>query len=156
MTNLNVTADNFAVVRETLKAGESVNVNSVITLVSFVPNKESISVNGKKVRTPFYYVTDNNEKLTSYQLKERLNIEAEKKGKREETTFEKLWAQLSLMLAKATSEEIENALKAFQEESNKLKKAEEERRKREEEEERKEYERLKAKFEAKKGKGKNK
>lgn len=156
MKELNVTAENFAVIRETLKSGESVNVNNVITLVSFIPNTESISVNGKKVRTPFYYVTDNNEKLTSYQLKERLNIEAEKKGKREETTFAKLWAQISLMLVKATNEEIENGLKAFQGESDKRKKEEEERRKREEEEERKEYERLKAKFEAKKGKGKNK
>lgn len=153
MKNLNVTADNFSVVRETLKAGESVNVNGIVSLVSFIPNKESISANGKKVRTPFYYVTDKNERLTSYQLKEKLSIEAEKKGKREETTFAKLWAQISLMIAKATREEIENALIAFQEESNRRKKAEEERRRAAAEEERKEYERLKAKFE-KKGRGK--
>lgn len=111
MKNVQVTAENFGTIRETLKSGESCRVNNKVTLVSFVANTEKINESGKKTRTPFYYVTDKKVKLTSTQLKEKLCIEAETKGQRKETTFASLWEQAEKLAKTATISELETAAK---------------------------------------------
>ena len=122
VTTLQVTNDNFAAIREALKEGKKVNVNGKIDLTGYIANTESISANGRKVRTPFYYVGEDNKKYTSYQLKSVLGIEPETKGERKKETFSSLYERLSLMADEATEEELQTAASFFAE------KAEEKRR----------------------------
>ena len=119
---LSVTEENFQVIRETLKEGKQVRVNDKVNLTGYIANTESISANGRKVRTPFYYVGEDNKKYTSYQLKSVLGIEPETKGERKKETFASLYERLSLMAEEATEEELQTAASFFAE------KAEEKRR----------------------------
>ena len=120
--NLSVTDENFQVIRETLKAGQQVRVNDKVTLTGYISNTETISANGRKVRTPFYYVGEDGKKYTSYQLKSVLGIEPETKGERKKETFASLYERISLMADEATEEEMQTASTFFAE------KAEEKRR----------------------------
>ena len=88
---LSVTNENFQVIRESLKEGKQVRVNDKVNLTGYVANTETISANGRKVRTPFYYVGEDNKKYTSYQLKAVLGIEPETKGERKKETFSSLY-----------------------------------------------------------------
>ena len=119
---LQVTNENFAAIREALKEGKQVNVNGKIALTGYIANTESISANGRKVRTPFYYVGEDDKKYTSYQLKAVLGIEPETKGERKKETFASLYERLSLMADEATEEELQTAASFF------AQKAEEKRR----------------------------
>lgn len=119
---LSVSNENFQLVRETLKEGKQVNVNGKIALTGYIANTETISANGRKVRTPFYYVGENDKKYTSYQLKNVLGIEPETKGERKKETFASLYERLSLMAEEATEEELQTAATFF------TQKAEEKRR----------------------------
>ena len=119
---LSVTNENFQVIRESLKEGKHVRVNDKVNLTGYISNTESISANGRKVRTPFYYVSDDGNKLTSYKLKAILGIEPETKGERKKETFSSLYERLSLMAEEATEEELQTAASFFAE------KAEEKRR----------------------------
>lgn len=127
-TNANVIAlqvsnENFQVIRESLKEGKQVNVNGKVSLTGYIANTETISANGRKVRTPFYYVGEEDKKYTSYQLKAVLGIEPETKGERKKETFSSLYERLSLMSDEATEEELQTAATFFSQ------KAEEKRRK---------------------------
>lgn len=138
---LQVTNENFASIREALKEGKQVRVNDKVTLTGYIANTESISANGRKVRTPFYYVGEGEKKYTSYQLKSVLGIEPETKGERKKETFSSLYERLSLMAEEATEEELQTAAAFF------THKAEEKRRQAAEaieEEKKKLIERLKA------------
>lgn len=128
MKNVQVTAENFSLVRESLKNGESVNVNGAVVLTGFVANTEKVNPNGKKTRTPFYYVSEEGKKYTSTTLKELLGIEQETKGKREETTFAKVWEQAKGLSQAASSEELKEAAKFLQEAAKEAAKREEEER----------------------------
>ena len=119
---LQVTNENFAAIREALKEGKQVNVNGKIALTGYIANTESISANGRKVRTPFYYVGEDDKKYTSYQLKAVLGIEPETKGERKKETFANLYERLSLMADEATERELQTAAAFF------TQKAEEKRR----------------------------
>lgn len=119
---LQVSNENFQVIRETLKEGKQVRVNDKVSLTGYIANTESISANGRKVRTPFYYVGEDDKKYTSYQLKAVLGIEPETKGERKKETFSSLYERLSLMADEATEEELQTASTFFAE------KAEEKRR----------------------------
>lgn len=119
---LSVSNENFQLVRETLKEGKQVRVNDKVNLTGYIANTESISANGRKVRTPFYYVGEDNKKYTSYQLKAVLGIEPETKGERKKETFSSLYERLSLMADEATEEELQTAATFF------AQKAEEKRR----------------------------
>ena len=119
---LQVTNENFAAIREALKEGKQVNVNGKIALTGYIANTESISANGRKVRTPFYYVGEDDKKYTSYQLKAVLGIEPETKGERKKETFANLYERLSLMADEATERELQTAAAFF------AQKAEEKRR----------------------------
>lgn len=119
---LQVTNENFASIREALKEGKQVNVNGKVKLTGYIANTETISANGRKVRTPFYYVGENDKKYTSYQLKNVLGIEPETKGERKKETFSSLYERLSLMAEEATEEELQTAATFF------TQKAEEKRR----------------------------
>lgn len=119
---LQVTNENFAAIRESLKEGKQVRVNDKVTLTGYIANTESISANGRKVRTPFYYVGEEDKKYTSYQLKAVLGIEPETKGERKKETFASLYERLSLMAEEATEEELQTAATFF------TQKAEEKRR----------------------------
>ena len=110
---LQVTNENFASIREALKEGKQVNVNGKIALTGYIANTETISANGRKVRTPFYYVGENDKKYTSYQLKAVLGIEPETKGERKKETFSSLYERLSLMAEEATLEELDKAASFF-------------------------------------------
>lgn len=139
--SLQVTNENFASIREALKEGKKVSVNGKVSLTGYIANTETISANGRKVRTPFYYVGEDNKKYTSYQLKNVLGIEPETKGERKKETFANLYERLSLMAEEATQEELETAAAFF------TQKAEEKRRAAAEaieEEKKKLIERLKA------------
>ena len=120
--SLQVTNENFAAIREALKEGKKVSVNGKVLLTGYIANTESISANGRKVRTPFYYVGEDNKKYTSYQLKAVLGIEPETKGERKKETFSSLYERLSLMSDEATDEELQAAATFF------TQKAEEKRR----------------------------
>lgn len=138
---LQVTNENFASIREALKEGKKVNVNGKVNLTGYIANTETISANGRKVRTPFYYVGEGGKKYTSYQLKNVLGIEPETKGERKKETFASLYERLTLMAEEATEEELETAAAFF------TQKAEEKRRAAAEaieEEKKKLIERLKA------------
>ena len=138
---LSVTDENFQVIRETLKDGKQVRVNDKVNLTGYIANTETISANGRKVRTPFYYVGEDNKKYTSYQLKAVLGIEPETKGERKKETFANLYERLSLMADEATEEELQTAATFF------TQKAEDKRRQAAEaieEEKKKLIERLKA------------
>lgn len=130
MKTLNVTSENFSVIRETLKAGESVNVNNVVTLVSYKANTEKVNANGKKTRTPFYYISEDGKQYTSTILKTLLGIEAETKGERKETTFASIWEQAKGLANNASIEELKAAAKFLTEltkqKTEEAKKAEEE------------------------------
>ena len=119
---LSVTNENFQVIRESLKEGKQVRVNDKVSLTGYIANTETISANGRKVRTPFYYVGEDNKKYTSYQLKAVLGIEPETKGERKKETFSSLYERLSLMAEEATEEELQTAAAFF------TQKAEEKRR----------------------------
>ena len=119
---LQVTNENFAAIREALKEGKHVNVNGKVSLTGYIANTETISANGRKVRTPFYYVGEGEKKYTSYQLKAILGIEPETKGERKKETFSSLYERLSLMADEATEEELQMAATFF------TQKAEEKRR----------------------------
>lgn len=119
---LQVTNENFASIREALKEGKKVSVNGKIALTGYIANTETISANGRKVRTPFYYVGEDNKKYTSYQLKNVLGIEPETKGERKKETFANLYERLTLMAEEATEEELQTAATFF------TQKAEEKRR----------------------------
>ena len=119
---LQVTNENFASIRESLKEGKQVNVNGKVSLTGYIANTETISANGRKVRTPFYYVGEGDKKYTSYQLKAVLGIEPETKGERKKETFASLYERLSLMAEEATEEELQTAADFF------TQKAEEKRR----------------------------
>ena len=106
---LQVTNENFAAIREALKEGKKVNVNGKVSLTGYIANTESISANGRKVRTPFYYVGEGEKKYTSDQLKAVLGIEPETKGERKKETFSSLYGRLSLMADEATEEELQTA-----------------------------------------------
>ena len=125
MTNVQVTAENFGIVRESLKSGESVNVNGAVVLTSFIANTEKVNTNGKKTRTPFYYVSEEGKKYTSTTLKELLGIEQETKGKREETTLAKGWEQARGLAQAASSEELKGAAKVREEAAKEAAKREE-------------------------------
>ena len=112
---LQVTNENFAAIREALKEGKHVNVNGKVSLTGYIANTESISANGRKVRTPFYYVSEDGNKLTSYKLKAMLGIEPETKGERKKETFASLYERLSLMADEATEEELQTASTFFAE-----------------------------------------
>ena len=120
--SLQVTNENFASIREALKEGKKVNVNGKIALTGYIANTETISANGRKVRTPFYYVGEDEKKYTSYQLKAVLGIEPETKGERKKETFANLYERLTLMAEEATEEELQTAATFF------TQKAEEKRR----------------------------
>lgn len=111
MKTLNVNANNFSEIRETLKSGETVLVNNTITIVGYEANTERISENGKKVRTPFFYILENGTKVNSTKLKAMLNIEAETKGSRKETTFESIWEQAILLASAADLDVLKEAIK---------------------------------------------
>ena len=113
--SLQVTNENFAAIRETLKEGKHVNVNGKVNLIGYIANTETISANGRKVRTPFYYVGEGDKKYTSYQLKNVLGIEPETKGERKKETFANLYERLSLMADEATEEELQTAANFFAE-----------------------------------------
>ena len=119
---LQVTNENFAAIRETLKDGKQVRVNDKVNLTGYIANTESISANGRKVRTPFYYVGEDDKKYTSYQLKAVLGIDPETKGERKKETFASLYERISLMADEATEEELKTAATFF------TQKAEEKRR----------------------------
>lgn len=119
---LQVTNENFAAIREALKEGKQVRVNDKVNLTGYIANTETISANGRKVRTPFYYVGEDDKKYTSYQLKNVLGIEPETKGERKKETFANLYERLSLMAEEASEEELQTASTFFAE------KAEEKRR----------------------------
>lgn len=110
---LQVTNENFAAIREALKEGKKVSVNGKVNLTGYIANTESISANGRKVRTPFYYVGEEDKKYTSYQLKAVLGIEPETKGERKKETFSSLYERLSLMSDEATEEELQTAATFF-------------------------------------------
>ena len=112
---LSVTEENFQVIRESLKEGKQVRVNDKVNLTGYIANTESISANGRKVRTPFYYVGEGEKKYTSYQLKAVLGIEPETKGERKKETFSSLYERLSLMAEEATEEELQTAATFFAE-----------------------------------------
>ena len=122
---LQVTNENFAAIREALKEGKKVNVNGKVNLTGYIANTETISANGRKVRTPFYYVGEDEKKYTSYQLKAVLGIEPETKGERKKETFSSLYERLSLMAEEATEEELQTASTFFAEKAE-AKRAEEE------------------------------
>ena len=110
---LSVSNENFQVIRECLKGGNQVRVNDKVNLTGYIANTETISANGRKVRTPFYYVGEDNKKYTSYQLKNVLGIEPETKGERKKETFASLYERLSLMADEATEEELQTAATFF-------------------------------------------
>lgn len=112
---LQVTNENFAAIREALKEGKQVNVNGKVNLTGYVANTEAISANGRKVRTPFYYVSEDGNKLTSYKLKAILGIEPETKGERKKETFSSLYERISLMADEASEEELQTAANFFAE-----------------------------------------
>ena len=112
---LQVSNENFQVIRETLKDGKQVRVNDKVNLTGYIANTESISANGRKVRTPFYYVGEDDKKYTSYQLKAVLGIDPETKGERKKETFASLYERLSLMADEATEEELQTASTFFAE-----------------------------------------
>lgn len=112
---LQVSNENFQVIRESLKEGKQVRVNDKVTLTGYIANTETISQNGRKVRTPFYYVGEDNKKHTSYQLKNVLGIEPETKGERKKETFANLYERLSLMADEASEEELQTAASFFAE-----------------------------------------
>lgn len=120
--SLQVTNENFASIREALKGGKQVNVNGKVNLTGYIANTETISANGRKVRTPFYYVGEGEKKYTSYQLKAVLGIEPETKGERKKETFANMYERLTLMAEEATEEELQTAATFF------AQKAEEKRR----------------------------
>lgn len=111
MVQMTITAENFAALRENLKNGEPIQVNNQIILIGYEPNIERINPNGKKTRTPFYYLSEGGKKYTSTTLKEALGIEPETKGKREETTFAKVWEQAKGLAKEAMSKELKEAAK---------------------------------------------
>lgn len=115
MKELRVTSENFGAIRENLKAGESVNVNNVVTLTSYKGNTEKVNANGKKTRTPFYYISESNKVYTSTTLKALLGIEAETKGERKETTFASIWEQAKGLANNASIAELKEAAKFLQE-----------------------------------------
>lgn len=119
---LQVSNENFQVIRESLKEGKQVNVNGKVLLTGYIANTETISANGRKVRTPFYYVGEGDKKYTSYQLKAVLGIEPETKGERKKETFASLYERISLMADEASEEELQTASTFF------TRKAEEKRR----------------------------
>lgn len=114
MLQMTISAENFSAIREELKNGSAVQVNNQITLVGYEANTERVNPNGKKTRTPFYYLADNGRKYTSTTLKEALGIETETKSQREETTFAKVWEQARGLAKAATSEELKEAAKYLQ------------------------------------------
>lgn len=112
MKNLNVTAENFAVIREALKGGNVVKVNNTIVLNAYEANTEVLNeATGKYTRTPFYYIEKNGKKFTSTTLKKALGIEPETKGERKSTTFASVWAQLKGLAKDASLEELQEASK---------------------------------------------
>lgn len=111
MKNLVITAENFGTIREALKSGASVVVNDIITLVSFKANTEKVNANGKKTRTPFYYISESGKSYTSTTLKEFLGLETEKKSERKETTFATIWEQAKGLANNASIEELKAAAK---------------------------------------------
>lgn len=111
MKNLVITAENFGAIRESLKAGESVNVNNVVVLTSYKANTEKVNANGKKTRTPFYYISESNKVYTSTTLKTLLGIETETKGERKETTFSSIWEQAKGLANNASIAELKEAAK---------------------------------------------
>jgi hypothetical protein len=111
MKTLKITAENFSAIRENLKANEAVNVNEVVTLIGFKANTEKVNENGKKTRTPFYYVSESGKLYTSTTLKALLGIEAETKGERKETTFASIWEQAKGLANNASIAELKEAAK---------------------------------------------
>lgn len=125
---LSVTNENFQVIRESLKEGKQVRVNDKVSLTGYIANTETISANGRKVRTPFYYVGEGEKKYTSYQLKAVLGIEPETKGERKKETFSSLYERLSLMAEEATEEELQTASTFFAEKAEEKRRAAEQAR----------------------------
>lgn len=130
MKTLKITAENFGAIRESLKSGESVNVNGAVTLTGYKANTEKVNANGKKTRTPFYYVSENGKLYTSTTLKTLLGIETETKGERKETTFASIWEQARGLAQNASITELKEAAKFLtdlaKEKAEAAKKAEEE------------------------------
>jgi hypothetical protein len=125
MVQLTISAENFSAIREELKNGSTVQVNNLITLVGYEPNKEWVNPNGKKTRTPFYYLAEGGKRYTSTTLKEVLGIEAETKSQREATTFAKVWEQAKGLAKEATSKELKEAAKYLQDLAKEAEKREE-------------------------------
>lgn len=125
MLQLTINADNFSAIREELKNGNSVLVNNAIALVGYEPNKEWVNDNGKKTRTPFYYLAEGGKRYTSTTLKETLGLETEQKTKREATTFAKVWEQAKGLAKEATSKELKEAAKYLSELAKEAEKREE-------------------------------
>lgn len=132
MKKLNVTAENFSAIRECLKSGENVEVNEKVKLIGYIPNTEKVNENGKKTRTPFYYLDSNGKRYTSTTLKEVLGIEPETKGERESTTFSKVWEQAKGLAKQATSKELKEAAKYLTELAKEVEKREKESKEEEE------------------------
>ena len=126
--SLQVSNENFQVIRETLKEGKQVNVNGKVLLTGYIANTETISANGRKVRTPFYYVGEDDKKYTSYQLKAILGIEPETKGERKKETFASLYERISLMADEASEEELQTASTFFAEKAEEKRQAAEQAR----------------------------
>ncbi len=121
---LSVAVENFSLVRETLKGGAECRVNDKVTLTGYLPNTEHLSDNGKKVRTPFYYLAEDGAKYTSTTLKNLLGLECETKGERKSTTFASVWEQLKKLADTATAKELQDAAKVLQEKAKAKAKAE--------------------------------
>lgn len=121
---LTVTAENFALIRETLKGETECRVNDKVTLTGYLPNTERLSERGKKVRTPFYYLAKDGTKYTSTTLKNILGLECETKGERKATTFASVWEQLERLADTATAKELQDAAKVLQEKAKAKAKAE--------------------------------
>lgn len=138
MKNLKVTEENFSVIREALKNGEEVTVNGKIILVDFELNAESLNEStGKITRTPFYYISNEGQKLTSTKLKLLLGLTPEKKGGGSKSkTFATEWEKVAILAKFATLEELKGAKKLLDSLIAEEEKKREEERRREEEEER--------------------
>lgn len=115
MKTLNISAENFGTIRETLKSGESCKVNNLVVLKSFIANTEKVNANGKKTRTAFMYISEDGKRYNSTQLKAVLGIEAETKSSRKETTFATLWEQTKGLAKDASITELKEAAKYLQE-----------------------------------------
>ena len=138
MKNLNVTAENFSVIRESLKNNVEVNVNNKVILVDYELNAEYLNEStGKITRTPFYYISNEGVKYNSTKLKVLLGITPEKKGEESKRkNFASEWEKVAILAKFATLEELKGAKKVLDSLIIEGERRREEERKKEEEEKR--------------------